>query len=427
MIYFYHLLSFFVAILLLPLFSLIALSSKHKWKGLIHHFGWVPATKKSDRKTLWLHALSMGEVVAATPVLKLVREQNPELTIVLSVTTDSGYAAALKMNIADNVFFHPLDCLPFSQLALKRINPDLHVVTDTGFWPGLIDLLHRKKVPILLFNGRISEKSARRYLLAGSLFKDTFQKFNHLGMQNNNAEKAVLTLGVDRERIEVMGDPKYDAQQPLTDAEKVQLRKTFKLEEDTPVWIAGSTHAGEEEIILDAHQQLKVEHPNLILILAPRRIERVEEVATLLKKKSISFALRSSLKHAESVILLDTMGELAKVYTLGQVAFIGNSLVKPGGGHSLIEPLSYGLPVMYGPFIENIGHVADKAHGLGLTITVRNSKDIKENAYNFMKNKILRQELAEKTLAFTTKQQGASGKMAGVITQSLKTGQPVRL
>ncbi len=421
MIYFYHLLSLFVAILLLPLFSLIALSSKHKWKGLAHHFGWVPATKKSTRKTLWLHALSMGEVVAATPVLKLVREQNPELTIALSVTTDSGYTAALKMNIADNIFFHPLDCLPFTLLALKRINPDLHVVTDTGFWPGLIDLLHRKKTPILLFNGRISEKSARRYLVAGSLFKDTFQKFHHLGMQNSNGEKAVLTLGVDRERIEVMGDPKYDAQQPLTDEEKEQLRKTFKLEAGTPVWIAGSTHAGEEQIILDAHQQLTAEHPNLVLILAPRRIERIEEVVTLLEKRNISFTLRSSLKHAETVILLDTMGELAKVYSLGQVAFIGKSLIKPGGGHSLIEPLSYGLPVIHGPFIENIGHVADKAHERGLAITVQDSKDINEKVHNFLKNKSLRQELEEKALSFTKEQQGASEIMADVITQNLKT------
>jgi 3-deoxy-D-manno-octulosonic-acid transferase len=419
MIYFYHLLSLFVATLLLPLFSLIALSSKHKWKGLAHHFGWVPVTKKPARKVLWLHALSMGEVVAATPVLKLVREQNPELTIALSVTTDSGYTAALKMNIADNVFFHPLDCLPFTLLALKRINPDLHVVTDTGFWPGLIDLLHRKKTPILLFNGRISEKSARRYLLAGSLFKDTFQKFHHFGMQNNNGEKVALTLGVDRERIEVMGDPKYDAQQPLTDEEKQQLRKTFKLETGTPVWIAGSTHAGEEEIILDAHQQLTAEHPNLVLILAPRRIERVKEVVTLLKKRNISFTLRSSLKLAETVILLDTMGELAKVYSLGQVALIGKSLVKPGGGHSLIEPLSYGLPVLHGPFVENIGHVADKAHELGLAITVQDSKNIKEKVHNFLENKNLRQELAENALSFTTEQKGASEKMAEIITKTL--------
>ena len=419
MIYFYHFISFFVAILLAPLFSIIALSSKHKWKGLAHHFGWVPATKISNKKTLWLHAISMGEVLAAKPVLKLVRKENPEVTIAFSVTTDSGYEAAIKMNVADKVFFHPLDCLPYTLMALKRINPDLHVVTDTGFWPGLIDLLNRKKIPVLLFNGRISEKSARRYLLTGSLFRETFQKFNHLGMQNSNGEKAVLTMGVDRDLIEVMGDPKYDALKPVTDDEKEQLRETFRLETDTPVWVAGSTHAGEEEIILDAHQHLIADHPNLVLILAPRRIERVKEVATLLKTKNISFNLRSSLKKDKSVILLDTMGELAKVYSLGQVAFIGKSLIKPGGGHSMIEPLSYGLPVIHGPFIENISHVAGKAHELGLTITIQNSKEIRENIHNLLKNNFLRQDLARKALSFTTEQKGASDKMADVITRSL--------
>lgn len=420
MIYFYHFISFFFAILLVPLFSLIALSSKHKWKGLAHHFGWVPATKKSTSKILWLHALSMGEVIAAKPVLKLVREQSPDLTIALSVTTDSGYEAALKMNVADKVFFHPLDCLPFTFLALTRIKPDLHVVTDTGFWPGLIDLLHRNNIPILLFNGRISEKSARRYSIAGSLFKDTFQKFDHLGMQNNNGAKAVLTLGVDQKRIEVMGDPKYDAQQLLSDEEKEQLQKTFKLEADAPVWVAGSTHAGEEEIILDAHQLLLAEHPKLVLILAPRRIERVKEVEALLKKRNISFTLRSSLKNAETVILLDTMGELARVYSLGQVAFVGRSLIKPGGGHSLIEPLSYGLPVIHGPFIENVGHVTDKAHALELASTAQNSKEIYEKVHHFLESKNLLQKLAGKALSFTTEQKGASKKMAQVISGNFK-------
>ncbi len=421
MIYFYHFLSFFIAILLLPLFSLATLFSKHKWKGLTHHFGWVPATRKSNGKTLWLHALSMGEVVAATPVLKKVREQHPDLQIALSVTTDSGYESALKANVADSIFFHPLDCLPFTQLALSRINPVLYVVTDTGFWPGLIDLLYRKKIPVLLFNGRISERSARRYRLAGPVFKETFQKFHKLGMQNSNGEKAALMLGVEQDRIEIMGDPKYDAQQLLDDEEIKKLRKTLKLETDTPVWIAGSTHAGEEEIILDAHQRLLVEHTDLVLILAPRRIERTEEVSALLNQKKIPFALRTSLdsEKTASVILLDTMGELAQVFALGQVAFIGNSLVKPGGGHSLIEPLAYGLPVMHGPYIENIRHVTDKAHEQGLAFSVQNSDDIREIVMSMLKNPDQRKEIQEKAQSFIKEQQGASEKMAQTISEYL--------
>ncbi len=426
MIFLYHLLSLFLAVLLVPLFSLSALFSKHKWKGLAHHFGWVPAKTRQSEKTLWLHALSMGEVIAAAPVLKLLRGQNPDLYIALSVTTDSGYETAHKLDFIDSVFFHPLDCLPFTQLALCRINPDLYVVTDTGFWPGLIDLLHKKNAPVLLFNGRISERAARRYLLAGSLFKETFQKFRRLYMQNTNGEKAALALGVSRENIEVVGDSKYDALQPMTDEEKERLRQTFKLQANTPVWIAGSTHAGEEEIILNAHRQLMVKHPNLILILAPRRMERVEEVTALLKKENFSFTSRSSLGHAESasVILLDTMGELAEVYSLGQVAFVGRSLIRPGGGHSLIEPLSYGLPVLHGPYIENIRHVAEIAHNQGLVFQVANPEELEQKVHTLLKNPSHRLEISEKAKIFITQQQGAARKMADIITQCLSIAKP---
>ena len=426
MIFFYHLLSLFLAVLLVPLFSLTTLFSRHKWKGLINHFGWVPAKTRPCKKTLWLHALSMGEVVAATPVLKLLRKQSPELYIALSVTTDSGYATARNLDFIDSVFFHPLDCLPFTQLALSRINPDLYVVTDTGFWPGLIDLLHRKNVPALLFNGRISERAVRRYLRTGSLFKETFQKFHRLCMQNTNGEKAAFALGVSREHFEVIGDSKYDALQTMTDEEKERVRQAFNLKADTPVWIAGSTHAGEEEIILNAHRQLLAKHPDLVLILAPRRMERVKEVAALLKKKNLSFARRSLLENAEpaSVILLDTMGELARVYSLGQIAFVGRSLVQPGGGHSLIEPLSHGLAVLHGPYVENIGHVSEMAHQQGLAWQVANPEELEQKVHTLLKNPSHRLEISEKAKIFITQQQGAAKKMADIITQCLSIAKP---
>ncbi len=424
MIFFYHLLSLVLSVLLVPLFSLTALFSQHKRKGLVHHFGWVPTKKRNSEKTLWLHALSMGEVVAVTPVLKKVRAENPSLYIALSVTTDSGYATASNLNIVDSLFFHPLDCLPFTQLALSRIDPDLYIVADTGFWPGLIDLLHRKKCPALLFNGRISQRSVRRYLRAGSLFKKTFQSFDRLCMQNTNGEQAAIAMGVDPSKIAVIGDPKYDALQTITQDEKERLRQAFKLKINSPVWVAGSTHSGEEEIILNAHRQLTAKHPDLVLILAPRRIERVDEIATLLKNQNFSFAFRSSLENnvePHSVILLDTMGELAQVYALAQVAFVGNSLVEPGGGHSLIEPLSYGLAVLHGPYIENIGHVAEIAHSQGLAWQVQNSEDLNEKVHALLENKIRRKELAEKARAFIAQQQGASMEMASIITEHLKS------
>ena len=418
---FYHILSLLVAVVMVPVFTTLAVFSKHKFKFLRHHFGFVPTIKKGESKILWLHALSLGEVKAAAPVLKKLHNKSPYLKIVVSVTTDSGYEGAVEhLKIAEKIFFHPLDCLPFTYLALNRIKPDLYIVTDTGFWPGLTDQLHKQNTPQILFNGRISHRSAKGYLKAGSLFKTMFQQFNRLCMQNKNSEQAAAALGVDPDKVEVIGDPKFDSLQPLIVEDRNRLRKTFLLKEDTPVWVAGSTHTGEEEIILNAHQQLREKHPDLILILAPRRIERINEVVALLQKKNLSFARRSSLEISEPVILLDTMGELAKVYSLGQIAFIGKSLIEPGGGHSLIEPLSHGVAVVHGPHIENIGHVADEAHTNGLAFTVHNAEEIVKTVHSLLRHKERRMELAEKAKKLIEDQQGASKKMAETIQNVLR-------
>ena len=418
---FYHILSLLVAVVMVPVFTTLAVFSKHKFKFLRHHFGFVPTIKKGESKILWLHALSLGEVKAAAPVLKKLHNKIPYLKIVVSVTTDSGYEGAVEhLKIADKIFFHPLDCLPFTYLALSRIKPDLYIVTDTGFWPGLTDQLHKQNTPQILFNGRISHRSAKGYLKAGSLFKTMFQQFNRLCMQNKNSVQAAAALGVDPDKVEVIGDPKFDSLQPLTVEDRNRLRKTFLLKEDTPVWVAGSTHTGEEEIILNAHQQLREKHPDLILILAPRRIERINEVVALLQKKNLSFARRSSLEISEPVILLDTMGELAKVYSLGQMAYIGKSLIEPGGGHSLIEPLSHGVAVLHGPHIENIGHVADEAHTNGLAFTVHNAEEIVKTVHSLLRHKERRMELAEKAKKLIEDQQDASEKMAETIQNVLR-------
>ena len=169
---------------------------------------------------------------------------------------------------------------------------------------------------------------------------------------------------------------------------------------------------------------MAAENPSLVLILAPRRVERVEEVATILKKRNISFGLRSSLKQAETVILLDTMGELAKVYSLGQVAFIGNSLIKPGGGHSLIEPLSHGLAVLHGPYVENISHVSEIANSQGLTYPIANHEELEEKIHTLLGNIPQRLEITEKSKTFIAQQQGAAKKTTAIITNCLDVQPP---
>ena len=420
----YHIFSILIVIIIVPLFTVMSLFTKHKFKFILNHFGFVPPTTKNERKTLWFYALSLGEVKAAKQVLIKIKHKDPSLRIVVSVTTDSGYEGALEhLKMAENIFFQPLDCMPFTWLGIRKIQPDLYVINDTGFWPGLIDQLHKKKIPVILLNGRISHRSVKTYLKAGSLFKNLFQQFDRLCMQNKNSHQAALSLGVNPKKLEVLGDPKLDALQTLTEQEKKQLQRAFKLKTDSPLWIAGSTHAGEETIILDAHQQLKEKYPDLILILAPRRTERTGEIAKLLQKKNISFCRRFLLKNNQpaGVILLDTMGELAELYSLGQVAFVGRSLIKPGGGHSLIEPLSHGVVVLHGPHIENINAVANEANKRGLAFTVYNAEDIQEKVHALLENSNYRIELVAKAKSFINSHKGAAEKMAAITLDILKS------
>ncbi|PIQ96309.1 MAG: hypothetical protein COV67_10145, partial [Nitrospinae bacterium CG11_big_fil_rev_8_21_14_0_20_56_8] len=230
MIYLYHLLTTLVSPIVVLLFPAYALFRMNKRKGIGHHFGRVPVAPEPEKKTLWIHALSVGEAVAAAPFLRRVREQRPGLRLVVSVTTDAGYTTALaKLDFVDRIFFHPLDCLPFSLAAIRRIRPDLFVLTDTGFWPGLLDLLTRRGTAVFVYNGRISERSLSRYLKIRSFMAPLFNRLTAICMQNETGRNALLQLGVEENRIRVLGDPKFDALEPLPEKERLRLRDIFKI------------------------------------------------------------------------------------------------------------------------------------------------------------------------------------------------------
>jgi len=426
MLILYHILSTFAALIGVPLFALYSLLTGNKRRGLLHHFGFVPSTKNpSGQKTLWTFALSLGEVTAAAPALKIVHQERPDIRIVVSVTTDSGYdGARRKIPFADAVFFHPLDCLPFTLNALKRIDPDVFVVADTGFWPGLLDILNRRGIPALLFNGRISGRSLKRYQRLGPLAKALFGKFDLLCMQSEAGKAAAKSLGVDASRLKVIGDPKFDALAPVPQEERRRLRAGLGIAQGGFVWVAGSTHAGEEEIILQAYQKLKENFPGLVLILAPRRMERAGEAETLLHGLKIPCGKRSTFSEApanpRNVILLDTMGELAALYSIADAAFVGKSLLAPGGGHSLMEPVAQGVPVLHGPFIENFRHVAELFQKEGLAIPVTGAEEMATAMTALLEDADRRARLAEKAFALIKKHQGASRRMADIILERIE-------
>ena len=427
MIYIYHLISIFVVLIVAPCFAFFSLFSRHKWRRLSDHFGWVPVDSESAsmRKTIWIHAVSLGEVAAVTPVLQHLRQMRPQDRMVLSVTTDSGYEAAkLKLSEFDALFFHPLDCLPCTWTAVNRVRPDLFVLVDTGFWPGFIHLLQAKGVCMLLFNGRVSSRSVRFYKMFKSFFSSMFNRFTVLCMQDPYGQGRLEALGVDESRFMVIGDPKYDALPTPSPGKRERVLERMRITPSALIWVAGSTHEGEEETVLDVHRRLRKRYDNLVLILAPRRLERVQKITKIIMAKGLTFSRRSGQQGKEecdcAVILLDTLGELSEVYSICDVAFVGRSLLAPGGGHSLTEPVAQGKPVLFGPYVENNRYTADELIKNGLGCQVSNADNMAETVDQLLANKTERSLLESKARGFILRRQGASRRMAELVDERIK-------
>lgn len=429
MIFLYHLLSTLAAFLVVPVFAARSLLTGKKRRGLMHHFGFVPAGKKGEggfNKTLWLYALSVGEISAAAPVLERVRSEQPDIRLVVSVTTDAGYDQAKKLlPFVDNIFFHPLDLFPCLLLALARIKPDLFILTETGFWPGLLFLLKQKNIPALLFHGRISKKSMRRYKRMGFFVTGALNTFQTLCMQNQEGVENLTSLGVDPARLRVIGDTKYDVLKTISEEGRAEIKKRLGIPAESPVLVAGSTHAGEEAVLLDAYKNLAERITGLVLVIAPRRLERVGEIVDLINAKNLSCVLRSKLdapeKNQKGIILLDTIGELADVYSIADAVFIGRSLFAPGGGHSLIEPASQGKVIFHGPYMEYNQAAADELGQYGVAITVKDGAELEEKILELMQDDARRNALSRKAQDLIEAKKGASHRMAEIIFETFET------
>jgi 3-deoxy-D-manno-octulosonic-acid transferase len=244
-----------------------------------------------------------------------------------------------------------------------------------------------------------------------------------LCIQNPHSKNKLESLGIEKSRLMVVGDPKFDILPNLSEEKQAKARQKLCIAPLSMVWVAGSTHEGEEEIILEVHARLRKQFGNLILILAPRRLERCVRVARTIMSKSLNFVRRSDQldksDHDFSVLLLDTMGELAEVYSICDLAFVGRSLVPPGGGHNLIEPVSQGKPVLFGPFVENNQHNAEELIKSGIGIQVNNAGEMEESVKNLLSSQTERAKLKGKAKGFILHHQGASRRMADLIEAQL--------
>jgi 3-deoxy-D-manno-octulosonic-acid transferase len=333
--------------------------------GFFQRMGWLdhfPYGGGSPRPIIWVHAVSLGEVVAAAPLVKALHEHHPEFRYIVTTVTETGREAVEQRlgGIAEHRYA-PLD-FPWAVAAMvRRLRPLLYLFVETELWPNLLWTLHRQDVPSVLVNGRLSSRSFRRQdvPVIRSFYRSVLQTLNLCLMQSERDGDRLVALGADPTRVHVTGNIKFDQPLPAIRSDEL-LRRSFGIEEHEQLILAGSTHPGEEEMLVSAYRHIVKTYPSTVLMLAPRHIERAERVETTLRDAGLVVQRRSRIREQQSgprVVILDTRGELARAYREAVVAFVGGTLV-PVGGHNLLEPAVWGTPVMFGPHTDHCAEVA---------------------------------------------------------------------
>lgn len=345
-------LGFYLAIPVL----LLRLKSRERWQ---ERFGCLAKPVPAQEKVIWVHAVSLGETIAATPLIKSLLASYPDYKIVFTSITASGSAQARKQ-FGDAVynFYLPYDLPGSLRRFFKQIHPHLGIIMETELWPNLLVACEQMQLPLLLANARLSAKSANGYQKIKAITKEMLKTFKHIAAQSASDAERFIDLGAPKAIVEITGNIKFDIQIPANLLQRGrELRQPWG---DRPVWIAASTHEGEENLILETLSKVKSAIPNILLILVPRHAERFSKVGELCQQSGFSIALRSlkePITPDTNILLGDTMGELMLFYAASDIAFVGGSWVS-AGGHNLIEPASLHVPVLTGPQLHNFVDVS---------------------------------------------------------------------
>jgi 3-deoxy-D-manno-octulosonic-acid transferase len=372
-------------VLMLPAVPFLCFCGRRWLRGFPERLGFYSASvleALAGTRPVWIHAVSVGEVLAASRLQKGLKDSFPENRILLSTSTATGREMARKTSpMPDGVIYFPLD-LPWTVArALERFDPCLVVFLEKEVWPNFLRLSHRRGIPVVLISGRLSARSFRRYTLFRPLFSRAVKCLNALGMQSGDDAERMARLGVSRDRIAITGNLKHDvaAGAAAADCGNGGRPEYLKEAQERPVLVAGSTHQGEEEVLLEVFLALKNRFPLLLMVLAPRHPHRFGEVEKLLRQKGVVYEKKSRRHESGAgfeVLLLDSMGDLPHYYSLADVAFVGGSLVD-AGGHNLLEPARFGKPVVFGPYVANVAELAEEMKQRGGGIQVKNEEELR--------------------------------------------------
>ena len=426
MILFFYNLALLAALIAGAPWWLWRMATTQKYRdGLLERLGCVPdrliKELRPARPVVWLHAVSVGEVLAVSRLVKTLDAVLPDYFIAISTTTRTGQELARERFGAERVFYCPLD-LPWAVRAyLKALQPRLLILAETEFWPNLLHGCTRRRIPVAVVNARISDRSWPRYRRLRGLWRPFLQPLTRVLAQSQTDADRLCAIGCQPLRVTVAGNLKFDVR-AATEADATRLLKT--LAANLRLLVAGSTLDGEEAALLEAWPQLLEADPQLIMILAPRHPERFGAVAALLEKSGLSWVKRSdwnrepedSLKPGQ-IVLLDTIGELASVYSLASVAFVGGSLI-PAGGHNPLEPAQFGAPIVMGPHYFNFRAITEDllVHN---AVRITEKENLAKALIDPLRDRTAAQAMGERARQVFNSQAGATGRCEAAIKELL--------
>jgi 3-deoxy-D-manno-octulosonic-acid transferase len=359
--------------------------------------------------SIWVHAVSVGEVKAVEKLLEGLRHEFPAKTLVVSTATPAGQMLAKqRTDIIDHTFYFPID-LPWCVIrSLNRVNPDMVIIAETEIWPNFLRACRRRGVRVLMINGRISDRSFARYRMVKRWLRRVFQDYTVMGMQSETDRERIEAIGADPEKVTVFGNLKYDT---VSSAKPLDPALATFLGDWPQLFVAASTMPGEEEFVLKSFSELRQSHPDLRLIIAPRHADRFADVEELVKRRGFSCIRRTELGNSGgTVLLLDTIGELAAVFAYATVVFMGGSLA-PKGGHNILEPARQGKPIVFGPHMENFRDMARLFLDAGAAVQIQEASQLACCIETVLSNPDRAAELGRNAYAIAQSNTGATDRV----------------
>ena len=391
--------------------------------------GYLPISFNLDgEESIWIHAVSVGEVLTARALLPQLRERYPRLRLYLSTTTMTGQKIARNsLQFVDGVFYFPFDLGFVVNRTLRLVKPRLFIMMETEIWPNLLRACKRTGVRTALVNGRISSRSYPRYRLARPFFRRVLTNVDRFCMQSDESARRIIDMGADPAKVVVTGSLKFDSLEvPGTstapDRGPKRVLRYFRISPDRPVLIAASTLKGEEEPVFEAFQRIRARLPQTLLIIAPRKTERFDEVEHLARRGGWNVARRTELtvdaEPRHDIVVLDSIGELAQVYQVATAVFVGGSLVDQGG-HNILEPAVFGKAIVFGPHMQNFAEIARAFVENDAAIQIRSGRELETALLGLLTDPVRRARLGAAARALVEATRGARGKTMAAIARVL--------